>query len=87
MTLTLETQTLLFMLLNSFDLNLQHIIGRCLTTITLCVHNHIIQSFQTNQPIESIHQIDLKHIYNHFPSFLCLNCTETITPKEPGRST
>ena len=75
MTLTLETQTLLFMLLNSFDLNLQHMIGQSLTTITLCVDSHIIQSFQTNQAIESINQIDLKHIYNHFPSFLCLNYT------------
>lgn len=73
MTMQLQTQCLLYMLLTTQNFDLQRTIGRRLTCITLCNDSPDISTFITDNGNTSLHFHENRTIYNHFPPFLCKN--------------
>ena len=79
MTVPSQLQCLLFMLQITTDDNLQKIIGRRITSITLCDDDPTINTFTTYEKDKSFHNAE-KIITNRFENYLTLHCT----PEEPN---
>lgn len=82
MTIPKEAQCLLFMLLNTYDFNLQPTIGRQLTSITLCTDDVKLKTMTTLNPLLSFHHHEKITLRNFFPEFLTLHSNKRLPTTE-----